>query len=146
MAVATKVRRKHKWSDEEKASLIEAIAGAQTPKARQVILKRYAKRIGNGITPASVQAQYYQFRNAAGHVPTPRAAAPKAAAKTAKAPKAAVKAPKAAVKKPRTPNGLKPVQQQLHTLQANVSRLERELEAAVAAESTYRTELAKLVG
>lgn len=136
----TKVTKKHKWTAAEKRELVSRIKAATKKQGkaaadeRKAVLDDFAKRIGNGVTPASIQAQYYQFR---GNKPAAKST-PKVTPKAKTAPKVTPKA--------KSPNGLGSVVQTLRGLDNNVARLEKELAAAKAAQQNYRAELAKLVG
>lgn len=130
---------KHKWTAAEKAELVRRVGKANAAE-RKVILQEFADRIGNGISTASVQAQYYQFRGPS--TAAKKTAAPKGKAKS----KAKGKATPAKARKARISNGLSPVVQQLRSLEAEVKKAEANLAAAQNALATYRADLSALVG
>lgn len=58
---------RHRWTESELESLMTRVEKAGTSKAkRDAVYESIAKKIGNGITPASVRAQYYAAKRKAG--------------------------------------------------------------------------------
>lgn len=73
---------RHRWTDAETATLISRVEKAKSKAGRDAVYASTAKKIGNGISAASVRAQFYAAKRKAGQpVGQPRAAsAPKLAA------------------------------------------------------------------